>query len=78
MNIYLELVGYVGTALVLLSMMMTSVTKLRWLNMAGSVVSMFYAYMCGTMPVFVLNLCLAVINGVQLVRWYRKNKEETV
>jgi hypothetical protein len=75
MTILLEMVGYLGTALVLLSMMMTSVTRLRWLNLAGSVFSMIYAFACATWPVFVLNLCLAIINSVQLAR-LSGNKEE--
>ncbi len=74
MNIYLELFGYLGTALVLMSMMMTNVVRLRWLNLAGSVVSLIYALACSAWPVFVLNVCLAVINSVQLVRLGR-NKE---
>lgn len=72
MNIYLEIFGYIGTALVLLSMMMTSVVKLRWINMAGSLISMIYAALCGAMPVVFLNLGLIVINIVQLVRLYRE------
>ncbi len=76
MNIYLELFGYLGTALVLLSMMMTSLVRLRWLNLAGSVVSMIYAFACATWPVFVLNLCLAVINIVQLLRLAKIKKED--
>lgn len=75
MRIWLEIIGYAGTALILLSMMMTSVRWLRWLNLIGSVLTMFYAGMNGTMPVFVLNLSLTVINGVQLYR-LRKHKEE--
>jgi hypothetical protein len=71
MNIYLEIFGYIGTALVLLSMMMTSVAKLRWINMAGSLISMIYAAICGAMPVVLLNLGLIVINIVQLIRLYR-------
>ncbi len=77
MNIYLEVFGYLGTALVLLSMMMTNLTYLRWLNLFGSVVSMLYALACRTWPVFVLNLSLAVINIVQLVRLSRKKEEMT-
>lgn len=68
MNIYLELIGYLGTALILLSMMMTSVVRLRLLNLAGSVASMIYAFACATWPVFLLNLSLAVIHVVQLIR----------
>lgn len=68
MNIYLEIFGYVGTALVLLSMMMTSVVKLRLFNIIGSVISMTYSFLCGAWPVVFLNLGLIIINVYQLVR----------
>ncbi len=78
MKIVMELVGYAGTAFVLASMMMTNVTKLRWLNLCGAVLSMMYAFACAAWPVFVLNLSLTVINGVQLYRLHNTMKEETV
>lgn len=68
MNPYLELFGYLGTALVLFSMMMSSMTKLRCINIAGSVVSMIYAVFCNTWPVVFLNLGMILINSVQLLR----------
>ncbi len=68
MNIYLEIFGYIGTALVLLSMMMTSVVKLRWFNIAGSVISAVYAALSNTWPVVVLNVSLIAINTWQLIR----------
>ena len=68
MNIWLELFGYLGTALVLLSMMMTKVEHLRWFNLAGSIVSMIYGACCGTWPTAILNLGLDIINIVQLMR----------
>ena len=74
MNIYLELFGYLGTALVLLSMMMTSVVKLRIINMTGSVISSIYAALSNTWPVVLLNLGLIIINTVQLLRLKRRSK----
>lgn len=68
MNIYLEIFGYMGTALVILSMMMTSVLKLRIFNLCGSVLSLIYAMFCHTWPVALLNLVLTVINIVQILR----------
>ncbi len=76
MNIWIELIGYAGTAFVLISMLMTSVTKLRIFNLIGALFSLVYGLICHAMPVFVLNLCLAVINGVQIYRLYRTKKEE--
>ena len=75
MNIYLEIFGYLGTALVLVSMLMTGLVPLRLFNLAGCVVSMIYAFACRTWPVFVLNLSLAVIHIVQLIRLARKKEE---
>lgn len=72
MNIFWELFGYTGTALILLSMMMTSVVKLRIVNMIGSLISAIYGIVCNTWPVVFLNLGLIIINAVQLVRIRRK------
>lgn len=68
MNIYLELFGYLGTLIVLISMLMTSILKLRIFNIIGSVISMIYSFICGAYPVVFLNLGLIVINAVQLIR----------
>ena len=76
MNIYLELFGYLGTALVIISMMMTSVTKLRIFNIAGAVISMIYSIFIAAYPVVLLNVTLTVINVFQLIRAHvRKRKE---
>lgn len=77
MNIYLEIFGYFGTALVIISMMMTSLIKLRIFNMSGALVSLIYAVCVNTWPVAVLNACLFCINFVQTVRELR-GKEEIV
>jgi hypothetical protein len=75
LNIYLEIFGYIGTALVLISMMMTSVKWLRILNMSGAVISMIYAALMNTWPVAILNLGLIIIQSVQLWRLQRHEKE---
>ncbi len=74
MNIYLEIFGYVGTALVIFSMMMTSLVKLRIINMCGGLISLIYAVFCNTWPVVVLNACLICINLVQTVRQLREKE----
>lgn len=64
----LELFGYFGTALVLLSFIMTNIKWLRVVNMAGGIVSLIYAICVNTMPVVVLNASVTVINAIQLIR----------
>ena len=75
MNVYLEIFGYMGTALILASMLMTNINKLRILNMAGSVISINYAALMNTWPVVLLNTGMFLINAIQLIRNARTKKE---
>ncbi|MBE6583175.1 MAG: hypothetical protein E7648_07935 [Ruminococcaceae bacterium] len=77
--IWLEIFGYIGTALVLLSMMMTKLSLLRIFNICGSVISAIYAYLSGAMPVVLLNVGLIAINLTQLVieKKRKTNSENT-
>ncbi len=61
-EILIEIFGYIGSALVVFSMLMTSVMKLRIINTLGSVVSFIYAMICHTYPIAVMNLALIIIN----------------
>lgn len=66
MNTWVELLGYLGSALVVCSMLMTSVVRLRLVNMAGSVLSAVYGLIIGAYPLVLMNACLLAINGWQL------------
>lgn len=61
-RVWLEIAGYVGSALVLLSFLMTSVVKLRLVNMAGSFISFIYALIIGSYPLALMNCALVLIN----------------
>ncbi len=77
MNLFMEMVGYLGTALVIVSMLMTSVTKLRVINICGALLALIYGVFTATWPNVLLNGTLILINVAQLVRSYRlSNKEE--
>lgn len=62
MEIFWEIFGYVGTALVIISMTMTSLLKLRIINMCGGLISLIYAIVVSAWPVVVLNACLIAVN----------------
>ena len=42
-KVIVEIIGYIGSALVLVSMLMTSVVRLRIINLIGSVIFAGYA-----------------------------------
>lgn len=73
MDIFLEIFGYTGSAFILLSMMMTSVEKLRWFNISGSVISVIYGAVTGAWPVVFLNVGTISINVVQIFRLRQNN-----
>ncbi len=74
LSIFIEAVGYVGSALIILSMLMTSLVKLRVINTVGCVVSIIYSLIIGSYPVAIMNICLVFINAWNLVRLFRPNK----
>lgn len=74
-KIALEIFGYFGTALVIVSFFMKDIKWLRGINMAGGFISLIYAICMNTMPVVVLNTVLITINGVQLVREIIKDRK---
>ena len=71
----LEIYGYIGSALVVISMLMTSVKKLRIINMAGSLISGTYALIIGSLPLALMNFCLIAINAYNLFKLMRMNNE---
>ena len=70
----IEMIGYLGSALVLVSMLMTSVVRLRVINLAGSVIFSAYALIIRSYPTAFMNIALAGINIFYLVRILREQK----
>ena len=74
----IELFGYLGSALVVVSMLMASVVKLRVINMIGSVISGTYALIIGSFPLALMNGCLIVINAYNLIKLLKTKQEYDV
>lgn len=71
----IEIFGYIGSFLVVFSMLMSSVVKLRVINTVGSVVSGIYALICGAYPLVLMNTCLIVINVYNLYKLLHTKQE---
>ena len=61
-SMIIETIGYVGSALVLISFLMASVVKLRVVNSIGSTIFAIYALIIRSYPTAVMNFCLVCIN----------------
>ena len=64
----IEIFGYIGSALVVISMLMSSVVKLRLINVVGSIISGTYAIIVGALPLVLMNACLIIINVINLYK----------
>ncbi len=67
-GVIIEAIGYIGSALVLISFLMVSVVKLRIVNTIGSVIFTFYAFIIHSYPTAIMNLCLVAINIYHLIK----------
>ncbi|MFC0876023.1 hypothetical protein ACE01N_05490 [Saccharicrinis sp. FJH2] len=73
MNNWQEWIGYLASALVALSLLMSSVKKLRWINMSGAFVFTVYGALIDSWPVLLMNAFLVVVNIWYLVKLNNKN-----
>lgn len=64
----IEIFGYIGSILVVVSMLMSSIVKLRVINTVGSIISGVYAIICGAIPLALMNVCLITINAISLYK----------
>jgi len=57
-----EIIGYAGSALVLVSLLMTSIVKLRIINAVGCIIFSIYALVIHSIPTAVMNIALVCID----------------
>lgn len=74
-ELMLELYGYIGSVLVVVSLLMASVVKLRIFNTLGCIVSGSYALIIGSLPLCLMNGALIFINGYYLIKMFKSKQE---
>ncbi len=74
----IEMIGYLGSVLVLISFLMSSVVKLRVINAVGSLVFAGYALNIHSYPTALMNFCLVGINIYYLVRLRHPDRQYTL
>ncbi len=68
---WVEILGYVASFLVAISLMMSSIVRLRWINLAGGITFSAYGFIIGAYPVAAVNAFIACINVFFLIKIYR-------
>lgn len=65
---WVEILGYVASGLVAVSLMMSSLARLRALNLLGATLFAAYGWLVDAYPVLAVNGFIAVVNVVYLLR----------
>lgn len=69
---WIEIIGYLATAGVAISMLMNSITKLRWINSIGSLLFVLYGILIKSYPIAITNFFILSINMYFLYKIYTK------
>jgi hypothetical protein len=70
----IEWIGYLASVLVALSLTMSSIIKLRWINLVGATLFTIYGFIIGAIPVALVNGFIAIVNIVFLSRLLNKKE----
>ncbi len=70
-----EWLGYAASALVLISLSMSSIAKLRWFNLMGALAFAVYGYLIGAWPVTLMNSAIAGVNVYYLFQLYTRRDD---
>ncbi|MCD1655839.1 hypothetical protein K7J14_14165 [Treponema zuelzerae] len=59
---YIDLLGYTASFIILISLTMKSIVKLRWINAAGSLLFVVFAFLTRSAPTVVMNVGIIFID----------------
>ncbi len=65
---WLEIFGYAASIIILVSILMNSIVRLRVINLIGSTMFSIYGFMIGSIPVGFVNGAIALVNVYYLAR----------
>jgi len=70
-----EWFGFAASVVVAISLMMSSILKLRWYNLLGAGMFSVYGFIIGALPVGFLNLFIVLIDIYYLMKLYREKDD---
>ena len=60
-------IGYTASVIIVLSMMMNSIVKFRWINLFGALLFSTYGFLIGAIPVGILNGIIVLVDIYYLI-----------
>jgi len=77
-EVLLEWIGYIASLIVLISLLMSSIKKLRWINLVGALIFGIYGFMIHSLPTGLMNIGIVVIDMYFLARIYFSKEYFTI
>ncbi len=74
----LEAIGWIGSILIVWSLMQARVLRFRWMNLAGAATATVYNGIIGVWPFAFMNLAITIIDIYWLWRLYHEAHDEQV
>ncbi|MCR5725349.1 MAG: YgjV family protein [Treponema sp.] len=74
----IEAVGYLGSLIIILSMLLTNVVKLRVANVVGCIVFGTYALIIHSIPTVIIQACLIIVHTIALYKLLSAKNNYTV
>jgi len=75
---WLEWFGYAASLVILISLTMSSIVRLRWVNLVGAIMFSAFGFLIGSIPTGGLNLGIAIIDIYYLVLIYRQRDDVAI
>jgi len=69
---WFQAIGWIGSALVVFSLVQSNLVRFRWLNFAGATISTIWNFLAGVWPFVAMNAAIMVID----VYWLLKLRKE--
>ncbi|MBE9466804.1 MAG: hypothetical protein IMY72_00625 [Bacteroidetes bacterium] len=70
----LEWFGYLASVIIVVSMLMDSIVKLRWFNLIGAALFSTYGFLILALPVGFLNLFIVLADAYYIFKMYNKKE----
>lgn len=72
MDLFFNLLGYAGSFIVLVSIMMSNVLKFRVINMLGATIFCIYGLLIGAYPVLAMNAVIVIVDIVYIFKLFNQ------
>lgn len=78
MQTLLEIIGWIGSILIVWSLMQARVLRFRWMNFIGAFIATFYNAVIGIWPFAFMNAAITIIDAYWLVKLYREKHDDQI